>query len=105
MTEPVEKHPAFRRADALPDPVARLFPHSVEEAREWVAQPFWRALDRQVLVVAVPRIECGWRAYIGAVRGNNHREEYQRVMEQGATLPEPLARWLFPMFDAVPYAD
>lgn len=100
-----DKHPAFQRADALPEPVARVFPHSVEEARVWEPQLLWRPLSSRVLVVAVPRVECAWSAYIDAVPGMNHRREFAAVAETGAKLDEAMARILFPIFDAVPYAD
>ena len=76
-----EKHPAFVRADALPEPVARLFPHSAEEARAWTPQILHRPLASRVLVVAVPRVECAWSAYIDAVPGVDHRH---RGVSEGA---------------------
>ena len=63
-----------------------------------------RALATCVLVVAQTRIECAWSAYIDAVPGHNHDNEYEAVLAHGAKLDESLARCLFPEFDAVPYA-
>ena len=100
MTE----HPAFVRAKQLPERVRAFFPTSVEAAQEWEPQMVWRALSPRVLVVAVPRIECAWRAYCDAVPGIDHRTEYQAVPEHGAELPEDVARALFPIFNDVPYA-
>lgn len=56
------------------------------------------ALDRQVLVVAVEGEVKDWAAYIGAVEGNKHSEEVQKVYERGTKLPEQVARILFPDF-------
>lgn len=99
------KHPAFTRADALPANVATFFPHSVSEAQKWEPVMLRRALASRVMVVAVPRVECTWRAYIDAVEGYNHDAEYEAVAANGATLPEALARVLFPIFGEVPYAS
>lgn len=103
--ETLNEHPSFVRAKNLPSGVGGLFPHNVEEAKRWEPAIFHRALSMRVLVVAVPRIECAWSAYIDAVPGINHTEEYQQVRESGTKLNEDLARLLFPIFDDVPYAD
>ncbi len=105
MTDTAYRHPAFIRADALPPDLGLLFPHSSEEAREWKPRIFRRALSMQVLAVAVPRVECAWSAYIAAVPGHNHQYEVDAVANNGTKLDESIARTLFPMFDAVPYAD
>ena len=64
----------------------------------------WRALSRRVLVVAKPRVEGAWKAYIDAVPGMDHPEEVEEVLREGATVPEATARTLFHSFDGVPYA-
>lgn len=99
-----QEHPAFVRARALPEHVREFFPQTIEEARTWAPHVLWRALAGQVLAVAVPRVECAWRAYIDSVPGIDHCAEYERVASHGASLDEDVARALFPNFDAVPYA-
>ncbi len=61
-----------------------------------------RALDTEVLAVAVERAE-GWTAYIGAVPGFNHDAETERVARLGAKLHEPFARVLFPFYEDEPF--
>ena len=100
-----EEHPSFTRAKALPEPLRSHFPKSVPEANEWEAHIRYRALsDSCVMVVAVTRIECAWRCYIGAVAGMNHDREWQAVRDYGGTLPEEVALAIFPEFKGVPYA-
>ena len=64
----------------------------------------WIPLARFVMVVAKPRVEGTWKAYIGAVPGMNHPEEIEEVLRQGATVPERIARAAFPSFDDTSYA-
>ena len=98
-------HPSFTRAKALPEPLRSHFPKSVLEANGWKAHIRYMALgDSRVMVVAVTRIECAWRCYIGAVPGQNHDDEWQEVRDQGGTLPEAVALAIFPEFKGVPYA-
>ena len=54
------------------------------------------ALARQVLVVATTRIEGTWKAYCDAVPGENHDDEWQKVLEDGCQVSERVARVLFP---------
>lgn len=61
------------------------------------------ALDREVLAVAVERID-GWCAYIGAVPGINHTMEFMMVAQHGSKLPKPLAIVMFPQYIGEPYA-
>lgn len=61
-----------------------------------------RALDRQVLVVATRRLD-GWRAYIGAVAGKRHADEWRVVLDHGAKLHEAIARAIVPEWDRFPY--
>lgn len=62
------------------------------------------ALASRVLVIASTRIEETWQAYIDAVPGYCHNMEYQEVLDRGCTLPEDVARVLFPEFSNIPYA-
>lgn len=55
--------------------------------------------DRQILVVAV-RLSKTWLARMGVVMGQS---EWQRVIQSGRTLREPLARSLFPEFQTLGY--
>lgn len=61
------------------------------------------ALDCRVLAVAKVG-EDGWRAYIGAVPGLNHDDEWEEVLRHGAKLPEAVALAIFPEFAGVAYA-
>lgn len=74
------------------------------EALQYVA-PFqtYRALGRQVLVVAVPGQIGDWAAYIGAVPGVSHEKEVGEVAMHGDKLTKALASILFPRFDPAAY--
>jgi hypothetical protein len=98
-------HPAFKRADALSEPLRSHFPKSSEEAAAWTPLIIRRALAMRVLAVARTRVECTWAAYIDAVPGLHHASETTSVLDHGAKLDEDLARALFPAFAEVPYAD
>ena len=82
------------------------FPDKDDQAETvaWTASIIVRALNRDVLAVAVSRIEGAWKAYIGAVAGRNHDEEWLEIRRSGATLPETVALAIFPEFAGVPYA-
>lgn len=56
----------------------------------------YRALSSKVLVVAVEGAIGDWAAYIDAVPGNNHDNEFFEVAEHGAKLDRHLAEILFP---------
>jgi hypothetical protein len=105
MATETYRHPAFIRAEALPEPLRSHFPKSPEEAADFVPMIRYRALSSRVLVVARTRVECAWAAYCDAVPGQNHRAELEPVLDYGAKVDEPLARLLFPQFDGVPYAE
>jgi len=62
-----------------------------------------RALDRQVLAVAVPGGADDWAAYIGAVPGKSHEKEVQAVAAEGSKLLKEVATLLFPQFDPEKY--
>jgi hypothetical protein len=64
----------------------------------------WRALARQVLVVASKRIEGTWKAYCDAVPGESHEKEVEKVFLKGIPVEEKVARVLFAEFKDVPYA-
>ena len=61
------------------------------------------ALDRQVLAVATERID-GWCAYIGAVPGKNHDNEWDEVLRQGCKLSEHVAIAIFGKREDMSYA-
>jgi hypothetical protein len=63
----------------------------------------YRALAQHVLAVATTRVD-GWCAYIDAVPGHRHSEEYGEVLKHGDKLPEKVARALFPAYEEIPYA-
>ena len=58
----------------------------------------WRALHYDVLVVAVEGHNHDWAAYIKAVPGENHDEEWMEVYHHGGKLSEEVANLLFPSF-------
>jgi len=58
----------------------------------------WKALDRRVIAVAVEGHQGDWAAYIGAVPGENHQEEWKEVEKHGSKLRRELAELLFPSF-------
>lgn len=55
-------------------------------------------LDTKVIAVAVEGAENDWTAYIGAVRGWHHEDEWQKVKENGIKLPRQVAEVMFPDF-------
>ena len=71
---------------------------------KWRPYIICRALNRDVLAVARSRIEGAWAAYIGAVPGQRHGDEWQAVAREGGKLQEDVARAIFPEFAGVPYA-
>ena len=98
------EHPSFTRARSLPEPWHSHFPKSPAEARDWTAFHDHKALSRCVMAVARTRVECKWAAYIDAVPGMNHDNEYAAVLDHGDKLREDIARAIFPQFEGVPYA-
>lgn len=98
-------HPAFIRAAALSEPLRSHFPKTRDEAMDFQPLIRYRALSSKVLVVAQTRIETAWCAFVDAVPGENHRDEFKAVASYGAKVDEKLARLLFPEFDEVPYAS
>lgn len=74
-----------------------------EEPRAWQPTIRAHALSWNVLAVATTRIEGTWKAYCGAVPGQNHDHEWQEVMDQGCQLPEGIARAIFPCLADIPY--
>lgn len=60
-------------------------------------------LNTKVLAVASAHemenyapLKGDWSAYIGAVDGNSHREEFREVARSGSKLPHVIANLLFP---------
>ena len=62
-----------------------------------------RALDINVLVVAVWRVEGAWCAYIKNVPGFSHELEAEEVRKNGSKLAPKIAKAIFPGIDG-PYA-
>jgi len=59
------------------------------------------AIASDVLVVAVINEDVGdWTAYVKAVPGQNHDEEYIQVADRGAKLMASVAALYFPAFAA-----
>ena len=63
----------------------------------------WMALDSRVIAVAVEGSIGDWTAYIGAVQGKNHNEEWEEVAQRGTKLPKEVAQLLFPDFKHLVY--
>lgn len=63
----------------------------------------WRALDRKVIVVAAEGYVKDWAAYIGAVPGERHEDEWEEVLEHGSKLSPEVAKILFPNFKRLHY--
>lgn len=58
-------------------------------------------LARRVMAVASYDEEVGdWAAYIDAVPGSNHDEEWREVVDRGLKLPKRLAEVMFPALAA-----
>ena len=100
-----EEHPAFTRARELKGHLENHFPTNPEQAACWEHFVTYRALHSRVLCVAHTRVETAWCAYCAPVTGYNHDDETGDVLRHGDKLDEGLARFLFPIFDGVPYAD
>jgi hypothetical protein len=64
-----------------------------------------RALDRQVLAVAVPGAIGDWAVYVGAVTGHSHEREAAEVASEGAKQTRAVAAFLFPQFNPDLYRD
>lgn len=61
---------------------------------------FLKALSPRVLVVAIAnKVGQEWSAYIDAVSGGNHEEEFMQVAKRGTKLNYALAKILFPSLD------
>lgn len=56
------------------------------------------ALASRVLVVAVEGGIKDWAAYIDAVKGYNHEQEWQEVKRHGTKISRRMAEMLFPEF-------
>jgi hypothetical protein len=57
----------------------------------------WRVLDTRVIAVASQGGRGDdWAAYIGAVKGDNHAEEWKDVLDHGTKLPREVAEAIFP---------
>lgn len=59
-----------------------------------------KALARKVLVVAsVTKKINEWRAYIDAVEGLSHENEWRKVAKSGTIIDYKIAKILFPDYD------
>lgn len=61
-------------------------------------------LHRQVMVLAVTRVEGTWKAYAFPVPGKNHDHEQELWREEGSQLPEEEARPMFGFLEDMPYS-
>lgn len=80
------------------------FPANAIEAKDWTRRVDYRALACNVLAVATTRIEGTWSAYIKAVAGYCHDDEWQNVLTEGDKLQADIAKVIFPRFAEIPYA-
>lgn len=62
-------------------------------------------LDRKVLAVALEGRGPDWAAYIGAVEGDNHELEWEKVARDGNKLNKQIAVAIFPELSKKPYRD
>ena len=77
------------------------------EIGEMPEQAIYKALACRVLAVAVARLDYGasWTAYIDAVPGKKHEDEWQKVRDGGIKLPKEVAKAIFHGIpDELPYA-
>jgi hypothetical protein len=70
----------------------------------FIRQYYRRMLHRQVMVLAVTRIEGTWKAYCFPVPGRNHFAEEYLWKTEGVEILEGLARPLFPHLKERPYS-
>jgi len=80
-------------------------PDNQEALKEWPPHVAVFALAARVIAVANTRVEGRWEAYIDAVPGKDHTEEWQAVRRQGVTVPHAIAKVMFPGFASIPYAN
>jgi len=80
------------------------FPVTTEERDTWVPFVKVKAASSRVLIVARTRIEGAWSAYLDAVPGYDHDEEWKGVVRFGLKQPEEIARAFFPGLKDIPYA-
>ena len=80
-------------------------PENQSECRGWEPQVAVFALSSKVLAVANTRVEGCWKAYIDAVPGKNHDEEWKDVRGRGVALPHEIAKVIFPGFAAIRYSN
>lgn len=68
------------------------------KGKRWVHHIYLlHALAHDVLVVAsINRPVRHWRAYIGAVKGANHNDEWEAIADHGRKLPGEFAALIFP---------
>lgn len=80
-------------------------PEKNQPQREYrtLDRPWYRALATRVLAVAVPGEIGDWAAYIDAVPGRDHSEEYKEVMHHGCKMDKRIAATLFDSLDPEKY--
>lgn len=101
----VAEHSTFsvNKVSAEPEP-ERSFERAYETKFPEPPEIRHRALSAYILTVARTRVDGTWAAYVGVVRGLDHRMERHGVLELGTKLDEKVARALFPEFDGTSYA-
>ena len=72
---------------------------------EFEPQIVWHTLARDILVVARTRVEGTWKAYIASTNERSHKDAVPAVLDRGTAVKEPIARYLFPHFKDLPYAE
>jgi hypothetical protein len=73
---------------------------------DFVPKVYRLMLHRQVMVLAITRIEGAWKAYCYPVEGQNHDREQEEVLArgEGSQLQEGVARAMFGHLEDLPYA-
>ena len=55
-----------------------------------------KALDSKVLAIAIEWTSGDWTAYINAVPGKSHADEWEHAMQHGSRLDKKIAFAIFP---------
>ena len=71
----------------------------VNEKEEKHKEYYYKTLAKKVLaVIMINNKDKYWRAWINAVEGYNHDEEFMEVARYGVSLREAIAKAIFPNY-------
>ena len=74
------------------------------DANAWKREVQVVALSSKVLAVAATRPDGTWKAYVDAVPGMDHDQEWEAVLSQGCQMMEQWARGIFPRLEGMRYS-